>query len=482
MLLNYVVFSVSNNYYLYDGVSSNILSISKELFENHSEIFKNIESGAYKTDKQFTAQYKEILEAVNDGLLAESNKSDLNYWFEKKDFIQDFRDEISHLMIGVTEKCNLRCKYCVFSGHYPNERVHGKSNIDKKTLKNSLTEFFKISRSKDKIINFYGGEPLENFEAIKYATEYANSIDNSIMIFATTNGTLLNESVCDWFIQNGNVHFYVSMAGTPFVHDKLRVTATGNQTFDLIKSNLMKLKEKDRNAYNTRIHFVFNVFSAYQLLELDKYWNNYELFRGMQTQPETTFIDCENDDGYVEEIGKQISLYYSNKYPVDLLDTYVDLLKKKKYNHLLVRHFDEIFLNIHRRPDLLDNYISGTCKPFVKKVFVDIHGNVNLCENFISKDFFGNVNSEVKINKANIILEKYKINREKTCKRCWASKLCSLCFRDMFDSDCNVDLERVEAKCKKEREYIKSILAKYCYIMEKDNTILDHLNDYVICL
>lgn len=482
MNFNYVVFSVLKNYYLYDGVSSNILSISKELYDNHHIIFKNIENGTYESDKKFYKEYQEIFEAVNEGLLKESSDTNLKFWFESDNFTSDFSDEISHLMIGVTEKCNLRCKYCVFGGHYPNERVHSTENIDMQTLKNSLNVFFRISKSKNKIINFYGGEPLVNFDAVKYATEFVKSVDDSAMIFATTNGTLLNKSVCEWFIKNNNIHFYVSMAGLPQMHDKLRVTPNGGDTFNLIKSNLLYLKTMDKNAYANRIHFIFNIFSEYQLLELDEYWNTNELFEDMNTQPEISFIDCENDDGFVSDIGKKISEFYQKEYDFNLLDKYFELLNAKKYSHLLVRHFDEEFLSVHRRPNSDENLITGVCKPFVKKIFVNTRGDINLCENFMCNDFWGNVNSNIEINKVNAFLEKYKMARQKTCKQCWASKMCSLCFRDLFDNDSSINMNRAAHLCENERKYIKSMLEDYCYIMEKDNTILDHLNDYIITL
>ena len=116
----------------------------------------------------------------------------------------------------------------------------------------------------------------------------------------------------------------------------------------------------------------------------------------------------------------------------------------------------------------------------VCKIFIDIHGNINLCENFLYGNFFGNVNSKIEIKNRDILLENYKKTRETTCKQCWASKMCSLCFRDIFDSDCNINLERASFLCKQERKFLKAMLIDYCYIMEKDKTILDHLNDYII--
>lgn len=94
------------------------------------------------------------------------------------------------------------------------------------------------------------------------------SVDDSAMIFATTNGTLLNKSVCEWFINNNNILFYViSMAGLPQMHDKLRVTPNGGDTFNLIKSNLLYLKIIDKNSYENRF-ILFSIF----LVNIN-YWN-----------------------------------------------------------------------------------------------------------------------------------------------------------------------------------------------------------------
>lgn len=467
---------------MYDGVSSNILLISKSIYDNHKVIFKNIENGSYMKDSNFEQEYQEVLSAVKDGLLQEINNTDLQYWFEKENLALNFKDEISHLMISVTEKCNLRCKYCVFSGHYPGERKHGNISIDRQTLDNCLSLFFKISKSHHKIINFYGGEPLLNFEAMKYVLDYTDLVDDSVMICATTNGTLLNKSICDWFIQHKNVHFYVSLAGIPKVHDQLRITVDGKESFSTIEHNLMYLKSKSPQSYSKRIHFIFNIFSEYQLLEINEYCQNNDLFKDMETQPEITFIDCENDDGYVYSISEKITQYYKTKYDFNLLDKYFDLLKAKEYDHLLVKHFDEEFLSIHRRPDITDNIITGVCKPFVKKMFVTAQGDINLCENFICNGFFGNVNSCVTMNRVKELLDTYKTARLQTCKQCWASKMCSLCFKDLIDENSAVNSKRATHLCENEKNYLLSTLRDYCYIMEKDNAILNHLDDYILNL
>ena len=183
MKYNYTVVSTPNNYYLYDGVSSNIFSIEPSLFLNHKHLFQNIYSNNYKVDKQFANEYSQIIEAINNKLLVPVNENRLLYWFETEEYQKNFLDQITHLMISVTEKCNMRCKYCIYSGHYENERIHGEKDIDFLTLKNSLEKFFSISESNNKIVNFYGGEPFVNYNSIKTAVEYINKIDSRSVLY-----------------------------------------------------------------------------------------------------------------------------------------------------------------------------------------------------------------------------------------------------------------------------------------------------------
>ena len=242
----------------------------------------------------------------------------------------------------------------------------------------------------------------------------------------------------------------------------------------------MRLKSCDPVAYAERVHFVFNLFDEKQLFELQDFWNNHEIFKTIKELPEITFIDCVDDDGMINEMGEKISKNYENK---DLpLNEYIRLLQRGELDNLIVRHYDNKFLGIHRRTSDETPLISGVCRPFVKKLFVDTKGNLHLCENFSYGDKFKSILDEFPILELKKLLALYKDFKQNNCSKCWASKLCSLCFRDLIDRDGTVNLVRSKKICINEKETLKKLLKEYCTVLEESPTLLDHLDDYIIYL
>ena len=121
------------NNYIYDAVSSNILEIEDDIITEIDDAVLAMNEGKKIKSKA----YNELLEAIQNGLIAEHNEDECSYWFDEKQYEQDLKS-IKHLLIGVTEKCNLRCKYCVYGGHYKNERIHSEKEITEETVKNAI--------------------------------------------------------------------------------------------------------------------------------------------------------------------------------------------------------------------------------------------------------------------------------------------------------------------------------------------------------
>lgn len=479
----YKVFSTKDNHYLYDGVSANIFNIDDVLYKNHKYLFSKIDETSAEIEGELLESYNNIRICIDSDMLKSKCDSEFEYWFDRKQYEENFNKDVKHLLIGLTEKCNLRCKYCIYGGHYENERTHSESNMDFSILKESIDKFFESTQREQKVVNLYGGEPFINFKAMKEIVEYINTIDKNVSIYITTNGTLLKEEILNWIIENKNVNLFVSFAGVPQTHDKLRVFINNQPTYSIIRENLLKLRELSEETYIERINFIFNLFSEFQLKELQKYWETDELFKGVIRTPEITYIDCFEDDGYVKSLSEEIINDYDKT--VDPLDEYINLLKNKEYDNLIVRSYDEKFLKVHRR-DLNNarNVLSGVCRPIVQKTFVDVKGNIHLCENFQCEGRFDNIKDVSSLSDclkdANSLLDEYKNERIKTCDNCWANKLCSLCFKDIVDSTGKVNEKKAQKACEEEREYLTEILKEYCTILENGENLLDHLEEYIV--
>lgn len=468
----------AKNIYLYDGVSSNILSIGSKFASDFNVLLDNINKDM-PVERSLEESYRELIEAENEKLIMQQGSADMSYWFDVDEYLRTFQSKTRHLMIGVTEACNMRCKYCVYGGHYEYERSHSERFISYETARKAVDFFLSMSKEEAKVFDFYGGEPFLNFEVIKEITEYISKTVQNYEIFITTNGTLLTDEVIKWFIENKRVRLFISMAGIPKTHDSLRVFQNNNGTFSTIKNNVLKIRKADYTAYSSRITFVFNIFDERQLFEIRDFWKNEEMFSGIANLPEITVIDCVEDDGAVANLGQGFKNQLNHF--GDPLKEYINLLKSSISNDVFVKYYDDKFLLIHRR--LFDNnasYISGVCRPFINKVFVDVNGTVHPCENFTYSDNFGSVFDVLQPQSIKLLLDQYLSVRSEHCKDCWCARLCTLCYRDIIDRDGSTNRIRGERLCSAERIAVENLLKQYCTVLENGDDLLDHLYDVII--
>ena len=91
--------------------------------------------------------------------------------FEKKKLAELKKSNVTQICLNVTHKCNLHCDYCYGEdGSYGGPAVHMK----KETAEQAVQFLMKESGSSDFCrITFFGGEPLLNFDLIKYLVPYA---------------------------------------------------------------------------------------------------------------------------------------------------------------------------------------------------------------------------------------------------------------------------------------------------------------------
>ena len=151
---------------------------------------------------------------------------------------------VKALCLHVAHTCNLNCAYCFASqGKYHGERAVMSFEVGKQALD------FLVAHSgsrRNLEVDFFGGEPLMNFDVVKRLVAYARSIENengkNFRFTLTTNGMLIDDDVIDFANREmGNV--VLSLDGRKEIHDRFRVDYAGNGSWERIVPKFRKLVE-----------------------------------------------------------------------------------------------------------------------------------------------------------------------------------------------------------------------------------------------
>ena len=149
---------------------------------------------------------------------------------------------VKALCLHVAHTCNLNCSYCFASqGKYHGDRAVMPFEVGKRAL-DFLVENSGTRRNLE--VDFFGGEPLMNFQVVKDLVAYARSIEGekgkNFRFTLTTNGVLIDDDVIDF--ANRECHNVVlSLDGRREVHDRFRVDYAGNGSWEKIVPKFQKL-------------------------------------------------------------------------------------------------------------------------------------------------------------------------------------------------------------------------------------------------
>ena len=161
---------------------------------------------------------------------------------------------IKALCMHIAHTCNLNCSYCFASqGKYHGERAVMSFEVGKRAL-DFLVE---NSGSRHNLeVDFFGGEPLMNFDVVKQLVAYARSIEKekgkNFRFTLTTNGMLIDDDVID-FANREMSNVVLSLDGRKEIHDRYRVDYAGNGSWERIVPKFQKLvKERGGKDYYMR--------------------------------------------------------------------------------------------------------------------------------------------------------------------------------------------------------------------------------------
>lgn len=178
-------------------------------------------------------------------------------------YITDFAKRptvVKALCLHIAHDCNLACQYCFAEeGEYHGKRELMSYEVGRKALD------FLVANSGNRRnleVDFFGGEPLMNFQVVKDLVAYGRSLeethDKKFRFTLTTNGVLLNDDIMEFANKEmGNV--VLSIDGRKEVHDRMRPFRKGAGSYDLIVPKFQKFADsRHQEKYYVRGTFTHN--------------------------------------------------------------------------------------------------------------------------------------------------------------------------------------------------------------------------------
>lgn len=414
------LFKTPMNCYLYDLNTNYFVKISLELYNF-------IQSD--DAEKFYPQHIQKEIENLKDmGLLGKFPVQRIEHP-ENKFLTYKLDRHLNNLILQITQQCNLRCKYCVYSGSYLG-RIHTEKNMSLEVAKKSI-DFFLEHTIDSKVVSmaFYGGEPLLRFDFIKELIDYAKNkfVSKKIIFVITSNGTLLNEDIIKFFEEN-NVLLTISLDGDKRMHDKNRVFADSNKgTFDVITRKIEDLRKKYPEYFSTvRFNVVLDQRESFNCTS--NFFLNYEAAKNGIVSPSSI-----NDNYKINKISE--SEQFSEEYDYEkfkLLLSKIGAISGDDISVLIQPEFISIMEKLNNRsysPLSSTNHHSGPCIPGVQKLFITADGKFYPCERVNEESYVMNIGHIDDGFYENKILELMNIGKltEVECTKCWAFRFCTLC-------------------------------------------------------
>lgn len=434
----YVVLDVySGAVHVVDGIVYDILDYYKD--NSLEEIIEKL-SGKYKIS-QIKEAYDEISTLEREGLLYSEEVDTRNISYNSDNVIKA-------MCLHVAHDCNLRCKYCFASqGDFKGERSLMSLEVGKRALE-FLCE--NSGRRRNLEVDFFGGEPLMNFDLVKKLVNYGREIEKKynkhFRFTITTNGVLLDDEKIDYINENMD-NVVLSLDGRKDVNDNMRKTVTGKGSYDVI---IPKFKELVKRR-GDKDYYIRGTFTSYNLDFSEDALHFYnEGFKKISIEPVVT--SPENDyalkDEHVDEILREYEKFSKE---------YIDIKKKDK--DFLFFHF---MIDLNQGPCLAKRSIG--CGAGSEYVAVTPEGELYPCHQFVGNEDFklGDVFSGVLNTKKREEFKKANVFAKEECKSCWAKFYCSGgCHANAYNTNGDI-LKPYRIGCEMEKKRIEcaiSILA-----------------------
>ena len=405
---NIVLDTCSGSVHTVDEVAYDIIAMYKE--STPAEIVKVIME---RYGNLPDVNEDEILACIEDikaleaagKLFSEDKYESLAYNFKNNSNV------IKALCLHVAHTCNLNCSYCFASqGKYQGDRALMSFEVGKQAFD------FLIANSgsrKNLEVDFFGGEPLMNWDVVKKLVAYARSIEKehnkNFRFTLTTNGVLVDDDVID-FCNKEMSNVVLSLDGRKEVNDHFRVDYAGKGSYETIVPKFQEfVKRRQGKNYYVRGTFTHNnvdfTNDLFHMADLG--------FTELSMEP----VVCPPDDPYAltkEDLPKLFEQY-------EILAK--EMIKRKKEGRPFT--FYHYMLDLKHGPCIYKR-ITG-CGSGTEYMAVTPWGELFPCHQFVgdSKYSLGNIWDGVTNKTIQDEFRSCNAYARPECKDCWAKLYCS---------------------------------------------------------
>jgi uncharacterized protein len=314
------------------------------------------------------------------------------------------------LCLHVSHDCNLRCEYCfASSGDYNSGR-----KLMSRTVALKAVDYL-VAASQDRCnieIDFFGGEPLMNFDVVKETVAYGRQLEKSagkhFYFTITTNGTLLDKESID-FINENMDNVVISIDGRKEVHDAVRHSQSGRGSYDTI----VPLAKELVAGRNGKSYFIRGTFTA----------RNKDFAKDVMHLADMGFKEISVEP----VVGSGNDLYFKESDIPEILKEYEDLalqyIGRLSDGHgFRFYHFN---INLYDGPCLFKRVTA--CGAGYEYLAVSPEGDLYPCHQFVGQDKFviGDVFTGIHNNKMRDEFMGNNILAKDKCRGCWAKLFCS---------------------------------------------------------
>ena len=364
---------------------------------------------------------------------------------------------VKALCLHVAHDCNLKCRYCFAEeGEYHGKRSLMSAEVGKKAIDFIIAN---SGKRRNLEVDFFGGEPLMNFDVVKEIVEYGREQeklhDKNFRFTITTNGILLDDEKQKYI--NENMHNVVlSLDGRKEVNDYMRPRAGGQGSYDIIVPKFQKLAE----SRNQTDYYLRGTFTH----------NNLDFSKDV--------FHIADDLGFKQVSVEPVVAEATESYAIteDDLDTIFEEYEKLA-EQLYIRHKtgEKDFNFFHFMVDLtggpcIAKRLSG-CGSGTEYLAVTPEGDLYPCHQFVGQEEYkiGSVYNGIENTGIREEFANCNVYTKPDCKKCWAKFYCSGgCMANACHYAGDI-MGTYEIGCKLQRKRIE------CAIMIKAKLMLDEL-------